>query len=93
MAEATDPSPPPFISMSSTMSAESGGLAGVEAEIDPLHTAAASKSPSLLRLPPELALYVSRTDDTLLRLNKYAHIPTHHNLNHSLIAMKLTTPC
>ena len=30
------------------------------------------RSRSLLRFPPELALYVSRSDDTLVRLNQYA---------------------
>jgi hypothetical protein len=71
MAEAVDGSPPPRISMPSTMPTDTVDAAKSEAETGPLPPPS-SKSLSLLRLPPELALYVSGTDDTLLRLNKYA---------------------
>jgi hypothetical protein len=71
MAEAVDGSPPPRISMPSTMHMDTVDAAKSETDTEPLPLSG-SKPLSLLHLPPELALYVSRSDDMLLRLNKYA---------------------
>lgn len=59
------------VSMPSTMPTESANGAHPKLDAEPI-LSLGSQSNLLSHLPPELALYVSRTDDTILRLNRYA---------------------
>lgn len=71
MADAIDASPSAPILMTPAMPVDSTPAANLDSEKNHIN-APSSKPHPLLRLPPELAFYVSRTDATLLRLNKYA---------------------
>lgn len=71
IADAIDTLPQSPILMTSAMPVDSTPAADLGPKKNHIN-APSSKPHPLLRLPTELAFYVSRTDDTLLRLNKYA---------------------
>jgi hypothetical protein len=71
IADAIDALPPAPILMTPAMPVDSIPATNLDSQENHINSPSSKPHP-LLRLPPELAFYVSRTDDTLLRLNKYA---------------------
>jgi hypothetical protein len=71
MTDAIDAPPLAPIPMAPAIPVDSTPATNLDSQKNDIDSPSSKPNP-LLRLPPELAFYVSRTDDTLLRLNKYA---------------------
>jgi hypothetical protein len=71
MTDAIDAPPLAPILMAPAIPVDSTPAASLDSQKNDTNSPSSKPNP-LLRLPPELTFYVSRTDDTLLRLNKYA---------------------
>jgi hypothetical protein len=71
MTDAIDTLPPAPIPMAPAIPVDSTPAANLDSQKNDINSPSSKPHP-LLHLPPELAFYVSRTDDILLRLNKYA---------------------
>jgi hypothetical protein len=71
MTDAIDALQPAPILMEPTIPVDSTPAANLDSQKNDIDSPSSKPHP-LLRLPPGLVFYVSKTDDTLLRLNKYA---------------------